>query len=49
VVHLHGYATLDEASPDLIFSILEYVQATSTRYAWHRVLGDMFLQRPFIV
>lgn len=50
LVHLHGYAPYLQASRSkLVFSILEYLQATSKAHAWHRIFGDEFLQRPFIV
>lgn len=49
LIHLHG-SIQDNASPSgLVFSIVEYLQVTASRHAWHRVFGDEFLQRPFIV
>lgn len=50
IIHLHGFAPwLGRPGQDFVFSIIEYVQASSTRHAWHRIFGDEFLQRPFIV
>jgi len=50
IIHLHGYAGVPTGrDPQLVFSILEYLQAYSARYAWHRVFGDTFYQRPFLV
>jgi hypothetical protein len=50
LIHLHGAADrLQTADTELVFSVLEYLQASSARHAWHRVFGDEFLQRPFIV
>lgn len=50
VIHLHGFAPfIAKNKSKLIFSILEYLQATSERHAWHRIFGDEFLQRPFII
>lgn len=50
VVHLHGYAPyIERNKTKLVFSILEYLQATSRQHAWHHIFGDEFLQRPFIV
>ncbi|MFZ2209066.1 MAG: SIR2 family protein [Porticoccaceae bacterium] len=45
-VQLHGSAL----RPDLlIFSILQYVRATTARHAWHRIFGDHMSQQPFII
>ncbi len=50
IVHLHGKAGKpDNAESDIIFSIIEYLQATSAQHVWHRIFGDEFLQRPFII
>ena len=53
IIHLHGYARELEwpepKEPNIVFSIVEYLQASSSRHAWHRVFGDEFLQSPFIV
>jgi hypothetical protein len=50
IIHLHGYAPgLLNRTSKLIFSILEYLQATSSKHAWHRIFGDQYLQKPFIV
>lgn len=46
IVHLHGIATEPDA---LIFSIVEYLQATTAQHAWHRIFGDHFQEQPFIV
>lgn len=51
VIHLHGYAPLllgPEQLP-LIFSITEYVQASSDTHSWHRIFGDLFAAEPFII
>ncbi len=39
IVHLHGYS-LD--SKNLIFSIIEYLKAFTTRNSWHPVFGDEY-------
>ncbi len=45
-IQLHGSAR----RPDqLVFSILQYVRATTARHAWHRIFGDHISQQPFIV
>lgn len=51
IVHLHGFARFLASDPPdtLVFSVVEYLQATSERHAWHRVFGDLFLQRPFVI
>lgn len=50
IIHLHGFAPyIPSGKSKLVFSILEYLQATSQLHAWHRIFGDEFLQRPFIV
>lgn len=50
IIHLHGFApNLSRDNRNLVFSIVEYLQAVAPRYTWHRVFGDSFLQRPFIV
>lgn len=50
IVHLHGYAPdLEASEANIVFSIIEYLQASSGRHAWHRIFGDLFLQQPFIV
>lgn len=50
IIHLHGFAPiLDDKRSPLIFSILEYLQATSRSGTWHRIFGDEYLQRPFII
>lgn len=50
LVHLHG--SVEKANPeksDLIFSIVEYVEAVSPHHAWHHVFGSLFSSQPFIV
>lgn len=46
IVHLHGYSLNSE---NLIFSIMEYLKALTTRNSWHPVFGDEYQQDPFIV
>jgi hypothetical protein len=50
IIHLHGFALyIIKNRTKLVFSMLEYLQATSALHAWHRIFGDEFLQRPFII
>jgi hypothetical protein len=50
IIHLHGYAPqLLRGTSSIVFSILEYLQATSKQHAWHKIFGDEFLQRPFVI
>jgi hypothetical protein len=50
IIHLHGYAPkITKSNSFLIFSILEYLRSSSSYHAWHRIFGDEYLQRPFIL
>jgi hypothetical protein len=49
IIHLHGYAAERDTENKLIFSILEYLQATAPHHTWHRIFGDQFPTQPFIV
>jgi len=46
IVHLHGVA---DGTDNLIFSIVEYVKAITTRKTWHPVFGDEYQGEPFII
>jgi hypothetical protein len=46
VVHLHGSA-LEPGR--LVFSIVEYFNATTSSHAWHRIFADHYQERPFII
>jgi hypothetical protein len=46
ILHLHGKVW---GNSPLVFSIVEYLQATSARHAWHRIFGDHFQDQPFLV
>jgi DNA polymerase III delta prime subunit len=46
IVHLHGRAW---GGTRLVFSIPEYLQATSELHTWHRIFGDHFQDQPFII
>lgn len=48
VVHLHGHV-VDESPRTLVFSILEYLNATEAAHAWHRVFGDSFVSSPYVI
>ena len=50
IVHLHGFARDVEVQEDLVFSVSDYLRAaTESAHAWHRVFGDIFVERPFVV
>jgi SIR2-like domain len=46
-VHLHGRAGSD--NPSLVFSALDYQDATATRRTYHLIFGGQFTEDPFIV
>lgn len=50
IIHLHGYAPyLKPLESNIVFSITEYLQVSSKHHAWHRIFGDEYLLRPFII
>jgi hypothetical protein len=49
LIHLHGYAAAAESSSHFVFSVLQYLGATSYRYSWHRIFGDEYLDEPFLI
>ena len=50
IIHLHGYAAeLDDKNSSIVFSIIEYLQAIAGRHSWHRIFGDEFSQKPFVI
>jgi hypothetical protein len=53
IVHLHGKIPVTQSgeslSPELVFSILEYIGALNSSHAWHRIFRDIYAASPFIV
>jgi hypothetical protein len=46
LLHLHGLADRPES---IVFSILEYFEATTARHAWHRIFADHYREKPLII
>ena len=53
IVHLHGRAfspaSGKRSEPDLVFAILEYLQARGREHKWHHNFGANFSVEPFVV
>ena len=48
MLHLHGHV-MDDRPRRLIFSVVEYLNATEEAHAWHRVFGDSFVSSPYVI
>ncbi|MDG4838302.1 SIR2 family protein [Micromonospora sp. WMMD967] len=49
VIHLHGKASKAHRDPEIVFDIAGYVNATLAQHRWHRIFGDVYPAKPFII